>query len=79
MVYGTFPQTYAPSDTQEQTVRLTVGGTRVQLNLSEGGSGRDPREPSILALGWFSVVVLCFDIGHQSTLESLQKVRGNVF
>lgn len=52
-----------------------VDGVRVQLNLSEGGSARDPREPSILALGWFSVVVLCFDIGHHGTLHSLQKVR----
>lgn len=53
-----------------------VDGARVQLNLSEGGSARDPREPSILALGWFSVVVLCYDIGHHGTLHSLQKVNG---
>ncbi|CAK7219415.1 hypothetical protein SCUCBS95973_003814 [Sporothrix curviconia] len=78
LVYGTFPQTYAPSSIQEQTIRIVVDGARVQLNLSEGGSGRDPREPSILALGWFSVVVLCYDIGNHSTLESLHKYRNDI-
>ncbi len=74
-MHGTFPKTYAPSDLQEQKIRLVIDNMRVELNLSEGGSGRNPREPSILALGWYSVVVLCFDIGHQNTLRNLQKVR----
>ncbi|CAK7215904.1 hypothetical protein SBRCBS47491_002637 [Sporothrix bragantina] len=78
LVYGTFPQTYAPSNIQEQTIRIVVDGARVQLNLSEGGSGRDSREPSILALGWFSVVVLCYDIGNHGTLESLHKYRNDI-
>ncbi|CAK7198010.1 hypothetical protein SEUCBS139899_000666 [Sporothrix eucalyptigena] len=78
LVYGTFPQTYSPSSIQEHTVRLVIDGARVQLNLSEGGSGRDPREPSILALGWFSVVVLCYDVGHYSSLESLHKYRNDI-
>ncbi|CAK7268655.1 hypothetical protein SEPCBS57363_003205 [Sporothrix epigloea] len=78
LVYGTFPQTYLPSSIQEQTIRIVVDGARIQLNLSEGGSARDPREPSILALGWFSVVVLCFDIGSHNTLESLQKYRNDI-
>ena len=75
LVHGTFPQTYAASDLQEQTMRLVVDGSRVQLNLAEGGSGRDPHQPSILALGWYSVVVLCYDISQQTSLQSLQKVR----
>ncbi|ERS95842.1 hypothetical protein HMPREF1624_07919 [Sporothrix schenckii ATCC 58251] len=78
LVYGNFPQTYAPSSIQEETIRIMVDGVRVQLNLSEGGSARDPCEPSILALGWFSVVVLCFDIGHHGTLHSLQKYRNDI-
>ncbi|EPE07723.1 rho family gtpase 3 [Ophiostoma piceae UAMH 11346] len=78
LVHGSFPQTYSPSDLQEQTLRLVVDGTRVQLNLSEGGSGRDPHQPSILALGWYSVVVLCYDISQQTTLQSLQKYRNEI-
>ncbi|OAA57642.1 Ras family GTP-binding protein rho1p [Niveomyces insectorum RCEF 264] len=78
LVHGTFPPSYSPSDVQEKTIRLTVDGLRVQLNLSEGGSGRNPGEPSILALGWFSVVVLCFDVGDQSSLSNLQKYRNDV-
>ncbi|CAK7272743.1 hypothetical protein SEPCBS119000_005284 [Sporothrix epigloea] len=78
LVYGTFPQTYSPSSIQEHTIRIIVDGARVQLNLSESGSARDSREPSILALGWFSVVVLCYDIGSHSTLASLHKFRNDV-
>lgn len=78
LVHGTFRESYVPSEIQEQSIRLKVGESRVQLNLSEAGSARDPRQPSLLALGWFSVVVLCFDIGSQSSLEALKKYRHEI-
>ncbi|EFX06331.1 Ras family GTP-binding protein rho1p [Grosmannia clavigera kw1407] len=78
LVHGTFPKDYVPSDIHESTFRLTVDDVRVQLNLSEAGSGHDAGQPSILALGWFSVVVLCFDVGRPSSLENLQKYRNDI-